>query len=201
MMSTDQIINSVIAAATSIAALFAWRTALAAKTQGKAALEQIDLLRPRPVIVLEGSWSLEEEIPAPHAFLVRNVGSSPAFDIQITDIEGPVIRPQGYRERLVTDRIFVISEKSEVRAAHHRLMPGTQIEDCAAATFFNTASTFFGGSMEDPNSLRPGLEFTVSYTALDGRKFVTPCRLRFWLGLKAYAEIVPVVGWLEEKPV
>lgn len=197
-MTTDQIINSVIATATSVAAVFAWLTARAAKTQGKASLEQIDLLRPRPVVVLEGRWDLEGELDAPDALLARNVGSSPAFDIEITEIEGPVIRSHDYRERLITDRIFVIGEKAKTPAIHHRLLPGTQIDLHAAASFMKGASMAFGATMDDPDSLRPTLNFTVNYTALDGRRFATHCRVRFWLGLKAYAEIVPVTSWLGE---
>jgi hypothetical protein len=199
-MTIDQTINTVVGVATSAAAVFAWLTARAAKTQGKAALEQIDLLRPRPVIVLEGRWNLEADTGVPDAFLVQNVGSSPAFDIQITQIEGPVVRPHGYREHLVTNRIFAIAEKSEVRAVHHRLLPGNQIDDRAAFAFMNSAGLSFGATGDDPDSLRPALEFKVSYAALDGRRFVTPCRVRFWLGLKACAEIVPAASWLGENP-
>ena len=199
-MTIDQIINTAIAAATSAAAVFAWLTARAAKIQGKAALEQIELLRPRPVVVIEGRWNLEAETDASDVFLLQNVGSSAAFDIQITEIEGPVIRSHGYRETLVTDRIFVIAEKSEVRTVHHRLMPGNQIDERAAAAFMNSAGLSFGATNDDPDSLRPVLEFKVSYAALDGRRFVTPCRVHFWLGLKACAEIVPVTSWLGESP-
>jgi hypothetical protein len=112
-----------------------------------------------------------------------------------------VIRSHGYRERLLTDRIFVISERSDVRAVHHRLMPGNQIDDRAAPAFIYSAGLSFGATNDDPDSLRPVLEFKVSYTALDGRRFVTPCHVRFWLGLKACAEIVPVTSWLGETPV
>jgi hypothetical protein len=201
MMTTDQIINSVIAAATSGAAVFALLTARAAKTQGKAALVQIDLLRPRPVVVIEGGWNLEAEIEAPDAFLVRNIGSSPAFDIQITEIKGPIRQPYGYREHLATDRIFVIAEKSDALAEHHRLAPGSQIDQRAAATFIKAASTSFDASMDEPDSLRPVLEFKVSYKALDGRQFETPCRILFWLGLNARADIAPVSSWLGQKSI
>ncbi|HUO00390.1 MAG TPA: hypothetical protein VMU69_29690 [Bradyrhizobium sp.] len=152
------------------------------------------------MIVLEGQWNLEAKTDVPDAFLVHNVGSSPAFDIEITEIEGPEVRPHGYRERLVTDPISVVAEKSEVRAAHHRLLPGNQIDNRAVAAFMNSAGTSFGATNEDPDSLRPSLEFQVSYAALDGRRFVTRCRVRFWLGLKANAEIVPAASWLGENP-
>lgn len=199
-MTTDQIINSVIAAATSGAAIFAWLTARATKVQGKASLAQIDLMRPRPVIVLEGRWDLEAETDALDTILVRNVGSSAAFDIQIAEIEGPMIRSHDYRERLITNRVFVLAEEDTVRAVHHRVMPGNQIDARAATTFMNGAGSSFRTVDDDPDSLRPLLEFTVSYTALDGRRFVVPCQVRFWLGLKACAEIVPLASWLGESP-
>ena len=196
MMTTDQIINSAIAFATFAAALAAWRAARAAKTQGDAAWEQVKLQRPRPVIIVEASWNLEKDSDAPDNILVRNVGSSPAFDVDISEIEGPLLQAQGYRERLVTDRIFVLAEQAEIRAAHHRIVPGTPISHVAALGFVKTAAGSPAAMDNGGDPHRPSLEFSLGYSALDGRRFKVPCRIQFWLGLKARAEIVPVAGWL-----
>lgn len=199
-MTTDEIINSVIAGGTLATAIFAWLTAMAARAQGRAAWEQVNLQRPRPVIVVEGSWNLEEKGDGPDAFLLRNIGSSPAFDIELADIDGPLVPSCGYRERLVTDRIFVIAEKSETRGAHHRLIPATQIDHRAALDFIKTAAQSFPVTDDDPNLRRPALDFALCYSTLDGRRFSVPCQMRFWLGLNARAEIVPVSSWLGMEP-
>jgi hypothetical protein len=194
MMTTDQIINSAIALATFAAAVAAWLAARAAKTQGNAAWEQVKLQRPRPVIVVEGNWNLEKESGDPDGFLVRNLGSSPAFDVDISEIEGPLVRAFGYHEHLVTQRIFVVAEQVEIRAVHHRIVPAAQIDHRAALDFVKTASQSFALIDGDVSLLNSELEFSIGYSALDGRRFEVPCRIRFWLGVNARAEIAPVSG-------
>jgi hypothetical protein len=196
MMTTDQLINSAIAFATFAAALAAWRAARAAKTQGDAAWEQVKLQRPRPVIIVEASWNLEKDSDEPDSILVRNVGSSPAFDVDLSEIEGPVLQTQGYRERLVTDRIFVVGEQAEIRAVHHRIVPGTPIGHLAALGFVKAVAGSPAPMDKGGDPHRPLLEFSLGYSALDGRRFEVPCRIQFWLGFNARAEIVPVSGWL-----
>jgi hypothetical protein len=196
MMTPDQLINSAIALGTLAAALAAWRAAREAKVQGKAAWEQVKLQRPRPVIIVEASWNLEKEGDDPDSILIRNVGSSPAFDVDISEIEGPLLQAQGYRERFVTDRIFVIGEKAEIRAVHHRCIPATQIDHRAASGFVMSSGQSFAPIDKDVDLLKPVLEFSIGYSALDGRRFSVPCRIQFWLGFNARADIVPVSGWL-----
>lgn len=197
-MSIDQIINSVVAGATSVAAFFAWRTAVAAKAQSRAAWEQVSLQRPRPVIVINGSWNLEKEGNELDGFLLRNIGSSPAFDVDVAEIDGPLLPSCGYQERFVTDRVFAIAERAEVRAVHHRLIPATQIDHRAAFGFIKTAAESFRIAEDDDDSRRPVLKFALCYSSLDGRRFSVPCRVRFWLGLNARAEVEPVSSWLGE---
>jgi hypothetical protein len=50
-------------------AIAAWRPAIAAKVQGEAAWEHVNLQRLRPVIIIEEDWILEKESDDPDGFL------------------------------------------------------------------------------------------------------------------------------------
>jgi len=191
-----EIINLAIALATCVAAWAACVAAKAAKRQGSAAWEQVKLLRPRPVLVVEGNWNLETDANGPDGFVIRNVGSSPAFDIDISEIEGPFIASVGYSERLITERIFVISEGNEVRAVQHRCTPGNQLDLDATFNFLQVAGNSMFASNEAGNPPRHTLKFVLTYSTLDGGRFTTPCTIRFHLGLGAFAKITPDASWL-----
>jgi hypothetical protein len=194
-MSAEQI-NLVIALFTFAAACAAWLSAISAKKQGDAAWEQVKLQRPRPVLVVEGHWNLESDADGQNGFVIRNVGSSPAFDINISEIEGPFIPSVGYSERLITERIFVIGEGCDVRPAQHRCTPGNQFDRDAAVTFLKVAGQSFMSTVDAGNSLRHTLKFSLTYSTLESRQFTTPCTIRFHLGLGAFAEIIPAASWL-----
>jgi len=196
---SSEIINLGIALATCVAAWAAVVTAKAAKRQGEAALEQVKLLRPRPVLVVEGTWNLESNADGPDAFLIRNVGSSPAFDVDISEIEGPFVPSARYSECLITERAFVVGEGCEVRAVQHRCAPGNQFDRDAASTFLRVAGQSFAPTDEDGSPLRPALKFILAYSALDSRRFTTPCTIHFHLGLGAFARIAPDASWLGAK--
>lgn len=186
-MGISEIVNIVIALATCIAAACAF---LAARAAG----EQVKLQRPRPVITIEGNWSLESTLDdEPHGFLLQNVGSSPAFDIKVSDIVGPLLY-KGHRERLTTDPVPLLAEgKKPLEAIHRRYMPGSAIGDGAALKFVQNASETL------PPQDGQKLSFFVEYSALDGTRFKTECLICFSLGLpNPRAQIVPCSSWLGE---
>lgn len=167
-MSAEQI-NLAIALFTFAAACAAWWSAIAAKRQDDAAWEQVKLQRPRPVLVVVGSWNIETDANGQDGFVIRNVGSSPAFDIDISEIEGPLIPSVRYSERLITERVFVIGEGAEVVATQHRCAPGNQFDRDAAFNFMKVAGQSFAPANGGGNPLRHTLKFSLTYLTLDGR--------------------------------
>jgi hypothetical protein len=134
----------------------------------------------------------------PDGFVLKNVGSSPAFDIEVSDIEGPVLKQALHPERLTTDHILVLEEKKGQEAIHHRHMPGNVIDHQAVTAFVQTASQTFSPKDKSGNpSLDHKLNFFVEYSALDGRRFTTECVMSFNLGIdNLSARIVPESSWL-----
>ena len=198
-MPLAQIIDSVIALATCAAAWCSYKAAKAAEIQGRAAWEQVGLQRPRPVVTVEGSWSLENSTGGSNGFVLKNIGSSPAFDIEVSEIEGPLLKkPQEYRERLTTDHISVLEEKKDQEAIHHRRLPGTVIGQSALPTFLLTAGQTFPIKDNDGNpTLEHKLEFFLKYSTLDGRRIKADCLICFNLGIDSQqAKIVPVSSWV-----
>ncbi|MGO9239608.1 MAG: hypothetical protein ACLQBJ_02270 [Bryobacteraceae bacterium] len=186
------IIESVIALATCAAAIAAWQAAKAAKAQVK-------LLLPRPVVTVQGNWSLEAASGVgPDGFLLQNLGSSPAFDVRVSDIEGPLLQQVQYRERLTTDRIFVLADKKELEATHHRQTPGNVLDHQAVVQFVQNAGQAFSPKDGCGNTLEHKLKFFVDYSASDGgRGFQTECLICFSLGFpNPRARIAPASGWL-----
>jgi hypothetical protein len=193
------IISGIALAVSIITAVFAYRATKAAETQGKAAWEQVELQRPRPVITVEGIWNLEKTTGEPDGFVLRNLGSSPAFDIQISNIEGPLLPSVKYQELLTTERIYAIAEKSDpVRANHYRHAAVNVLSNQAALKFFQNAGQTFPLQDDDGNVLNHKLNFFVEYSALDGkRRFRTECLICFNLGFPdPRAQIIPASDWL-----
>jgi hypothetical protein len=104
---------------------------------------------------------------------------------EVSDIEGPVLTQVGYKEYLATTRIFVLPEKSTaVAAEHHRRVPGVPITENAVRAFIMNAGQSFPSRDADGNpSFYHQLTFTITYKALDGRQYTTPCLLHFNLGI------------------
>src|ERR1035441_8042062 len=150
---------------------------MAAQKEGSGAWEQVKLLRPRPVLVVEGNWSLESDSDGPDGFVIQNVGSSPAFDIHISGIEGSFIPSVRCSERLITERILVIGDGSEVRAVQHRCMPGNQFDADATFAFLKVAGQSLPLTGEAGSPLRHMLKFIRAYSTTDGRRFTTPCTI------------------------
>jgi hypothetical protein len=197
-MSLDQEINLVIALATCAAAIASWVAARSARRASKAAEEQTMLQRPRPVVIVAGSWSLENSLDDPDGFMIKNIGSSPAFDIEISNVEGPLLKQVQHRESLTTDHTFFLETGAKRIAVHHRLMPGNVIDHDAVAKFVQNAGQAFPliGAMGAP-TLEHLLKFRVEYSTLDGRQIRTECLLRFDLGAnRLRADIIPVSSWL-----
>lgn len=193
---TQADINLAIALATCAAAWASVKAARAAKRQGDAAWEQVKLLRPKPVLVVEGAWDIEDDAVEPDGFLIRNLGSSPAFDITISDIEGPFLPSVGYSERLVTERVFALDADGEVHAVHQRITPGGPLSVKAASAFVkNSAGALWGGV---GNFTEPVLTFALSYSTQDGGQFTTPCVIRFSLGQPPKARIAAATTWLPQ---
>ncbi len=193
-----QVASGVGGLAACLATWFAYWTAKAARTQADASWELVRLQRPRPVVTVEGDWNFENSSGGPDGFGLKNVGSSPAFHIEVSDIEGPVLRQAQHRETLTTESILLLEEKEMQVAIHHRCMPGNVIDDQAAFKFVQNASRAFSPRDEDGNpTLDHELNFFVAYSTLDGRRIRTECLIRFNLGAdRRRARIVPVSGWL-----
>ena len=184
-MNTGMIIEWITAGATVVAAIaaigavrFSRQAAEAARTAAQAAAEQVELQRPRPILVASYSQSLKTDggpaqgIP----FTLRNIGDSPAFDIETGPIETPGELPHlGAASRLEMDRIpYLLAETST--QCNHRLLPPrgvrgvlqglTQFTEDAARFFSEDATRFSKASGH-----RSQIGFALYYRALDGRRF------------------------------
>src|SRR5579875_586544 len=198
-MKLAEWVNLMVAVATGTAAWFAYLAAKAARKQAEAAWAQVDLQRPRPIVTIRGEWSVAKlDERGPRGFLLVNLGTSPAFDVDISEISGPVLRTANYAERLVTDRTFAVGA-DPIYVTHYQCMPGTTLTEHAVARFLlSAAEQGFSIHSGDGNAvLEHELNFAVSYSAADGRRFRTDCRIRFNLGLNVLrAWVEPVSTWL-----
>src|SRR5208282_6036184 len=128
-----------------------------------------------------------------------NIGSSPAFDVRVSDIEGPFLQQVQYRERLTTDLVCrLLLEKKTLVATHHRRVPGNDLDHQAAFTFLRNAGQALPPTDGHGNPLDNRLRFFLEYSALDGaREFRTECLIHFNLGFpNPRAQIVPASSWL-----
>ena len=210
-MLVEQTFNLVIASATCVAAIAAciaaWsasKAAKAAESQGRAAWVIVELQRPRPVVIVEGDWKLEgSDENKSDCLRIQNIGSSPAFDVDVTEIEG--LKRAEYTELLTKERIFVLAEKSApMHATHHRRVPGIPITPKAMLEFVKTVGESFPHKDAAGNpSLDHRLNFEITYKTLDGRRYTTACQIRFNLVVSSRrAHVIPVSSWLgKENPI
>jgi hypothetical protein len=170
-------LGAVAAAAGTLAA--AWYTKRAANEAAKAAktaADQMELQRPRPIVVPEFQYSFavnrgnmaSANYPDFH---LRNIGDSPAFDVELSTLEVSV-------SRLETNRLPYLLTGTPVPCIH-QLRPQRGLSGVmgSGALFVVDAKTFFDQQRPPAPGFRHEVPFSVSYRALDGRRFEQPCLL------------------------
>ncbi len=173
-------VDSIIAIETGIAALAAVVAALFAAKAAIAAAEQVRLSRPRPIVVasFESYWGSGGRIPNDISVKLENIGDSPAFDIDVGPMTTPGVVPSlGGPSNLKTDRIRYIPAH-ETRFGNHNLeglAPGPLSALKPVGLFLDHAKEYFDQLGRAKATAKPDhryeIEFTISYSALDGRRF------------------------------
>jgi hypothetical protein len=173
--------STVIAVGAAVAAaIYTKRSASEAAKAAKAAADQVELQRPRPIVLAEFFYSFSPNRGNmarvnDRDFKLQNIGDSPAFDVELNPLEVP-------GTRLETDTLPYLLSGAPVPCIH-RLDPPRGISGVMgrAALFVEDAKTFFDQQSKNQSSKEPEfrykVEFTVSYRALDGREFKQSCVL------------------------
>lgn len=193
------------------AARYTKRSASEAAKAATAAADQVELQRPRPIVVATFSRSVSDNKTGPdnddQEFRLANIGDSPAFDVEVSPLETPGELPYAKAaSRLITEGFTYLLPKSMPAYCTHQLEPdrgaGTLIAEKirgAAGSFAMDAVRFFDGQhkteMRSPDH-RYEIPFVLSYRALDGRRFRQPyVFVVYFLQLRAWIE--PVGSLLE----
>jgi hypothetical protein len=165
----------VAAGAAIVAARYTKQAVREAAKAAKAAADQVELQRPRPIVLLTFSYSLKQnrntEEERFREFRLENVGNSPAFDVEVSSIEVP-----DATNRLNTEKLSHLLV-SGTFACKHRLekSQGVLAVLQPAETFANDLAAFFNkhseGTLAERIDKRHQIEFTLSYRALDRRHF------------------------------
>jgi hypothetical protein len=170
-------VGAIVAAAAAIAAaLFTKRAAEASAKAAEAAADQVDLQRPRPIVIVAFLRSIAENAgnmaPMDRDFRLKNIGDSPAFDIEVGILKIP-------GSRLETAKLaYLLQGASE--ACVHQLdgsrAPIALTSSGIAGGFAADVAKYFNEQSKGEGSpgideVRHQVEFTVSYRALDGRCF------------------------------
>ena len=187
--SSDLVTNSISAGATFIAAVAAW----ASWKSAKAAALSTEMQRPRPVLVIE--WTCPNKLGGPlglkNEFSVTNIGSSPAFNVQVEPVYLPGGNEQAGRA-LRTRLIWVIPVG--------RTEPSTQSFD-EVSQIYGPAPRFAEELARNVglNSPPAVAQFLLRYVALDGRNFKVECKVVS--DPIGHTGVFPVHSWLgaEEK--
>ena len=185
------------------AALYTKRSASEAAKAAKAAADQVELQRPRPIVVATFSRSVSDNEnnadDDDQEFRLANIGDSPAFDVEVSPLETPGELPNlRAASRLTTKRLSYLLPASTPARCTHELEPdrgaGTLIAEKIrgmAGSFTRDAASFFNEQskrgIRSPD-LRYEIPFMLSYLALDGRRFRQPYvfvvyfyQLRAWI--------------------
>jgi len=158
----------------------------------KAAADQVELQRPRPIVLATFSYSFKQNQNAAddrfHEFCLENIGGSPAFDVEVSSIEVP-----DASNRLITESLSHLAAGS-THSCKHSLENGQGVLGvlAPAKTFANDLVLFFdrekGGTLTERIDKRHQIHFTLSYRALDRSRFkqqyafiVFFPRLRAWI--------------------
>jgi hypothetical protein len=207
------VLGVVIAAIATIAAIFAVvytkRAAEAAAQAAKAAADQVELQRPRPIVVASFAYSFSENKGNMAAddkeFHLENIGNSPAFDLELSVLETPgTLAELGEASQLETEKLPYLVPGIPPAICSHTLKPHRGVLSLRhAAGFVHDAVEFFkqqskaDASSRSPDS-RYEIRFSIAYSSLDARRFTQPYRLVIYFVLsKAWIE--PIGSLLEAK--
>jgi len=189
----------VAAAAAVLAARYTKQAVTEAAKSSKAAADQVELQRPRPIVLATFSHSFKEHQTDDNPmreFHLENLGDSPAFDVEVSSMEVP-----DARNRLTTEALSHLKSGAS-HACKHRLEAPQSVLTVLrpAETFANELVSFFNasstGTLTERIDKRCQIQFTLSYRALDERRFVQRYAfIVFFPKLRAWVE--PVGSLLE----
>lgn len=192
--------------AAGFAAFYTRRAATEAAKAARAAADQVELQRPRPIVIAAFLRSLSEtKVPgASDTYIrLRNIGDSPAFDVLVSPLETPGVVPGlDSVSRLETERVLWLAPGIDPVPCVHRVIPdrGPLSGMRNAAGFVDDAKTFFDMQSRDTSSRsgdhRYEIKFAVSYRSLDGRRF-EQCHLFVVHFTRLSAWVEPVGSLLE----
>jgi len=193
-------IGAVLASVAAIvAAYYAKQAARETAKAAKAAADQVELQRPRPILMVTFSYSLKRNQTDEDRFKkfrLQNIGDSPAFDVKVSPIE----LPDG-SECLKTEEISHLLG-GQIHACKHQLQNnrgGLAILQ-PAETFASALADYFdrksGGALDERINKGHRIYFEVSYHALDKRHFSQRYAfIVYFLKLRVWVE--PVQSLLE----
>jgi len=195
--------GTVVAAVAAVyAAVFTRRSADAAAKAAESAADQVDLQRPRPIVVVHFSRSLSENPPTmarlDPVFQLENIGDSPAFDVELSPME--LSRPATACCKKTSPVDFLVP-RARLSCAHSMEPPQGVLRALGpAATFVQELANHFNEQSKSEASWNPDhryeMEFSLSYRGLDGRRFRQPYALVVYFPrLQAWVE--PVGSLLE----
>ncbi len=189
--------NWIIAAATLVAGPSALWAANESRKSAKAALHQVKLQRPRPLIVIDWRWDVNDsDRLVPQALLLSNIGDSPAFDIEISDLQIQTANNESHVLQTAPIR-FIIPDREAYCSHDLRGNSGVHNFQQPLSYFVRKAKDTFISSrpVTDPRLVEPyydSLLFRLDYRAADGHKLTCECALRFSL-VAVWVE--PVSSW------
>jgi hypothetical protein len=195
----------IAAGAAIVAAIYTKQAAHEARNAAKAAADQVELQRPRPIVIVffERCFSDNKGNTAPNDtdFHLQNIGDSPAFDVVVSTLRVPGKLPYLGDEpsQLETRNFaFVTPGTQRVICAHQLSPPRGGMSTKGAAGFVDDATRFFNEKNKSahPSEMRHEIPFALSYRALDGRQFRQAyVFVIYWLTMTAWVE--PVGSLLE----
>jgi hypothetical protein len=165
--------------------LYARQSAEEAAKASKAAADQVELQRPRPIVIAKficyfgenrGNMTADDK-----ELLLRNIGDSPAFDVNVSALQTPgSVQELGVPSNLKTDSLLWLAPSIDLTPCVHYLEPPRGFRNALGigALFVKDAKSFFDNQSINDQSNNPDsryeIPFTVSYRSLDGRKFEQP---------------------------
>jgi hypothetical protein len=163
---------AIVAAVAAVrAARYTKRAADEAAKSAKSAAEQVELQRPRPVVLATFSFNLQRDgRPRICEFQLENIGGSPAFDVEISPMEVP-----DKSARLTTEKLSHL-KPGDTWPCRHRLEPNRGVLAVLepVETFANELASFFNkntaGTFTERLEAQHQIQFTLFYRALDKRR-------------------------------
>lgn len=165
--------SGIAAIATSAASGFAWMAA-------KSARKQVELMRPRPLLLVEFEFYC---IRGPHLFppmVIVNLGSSPAIDVQVGPLTLDSV-PVQERRVLLTQAIASLKPDASQDCNQWIENVGGQAQCGNSPAHFAEwllPALLSPAQSRTEREVEGSIRFTTSYRALDGRSFSQMFRLK-----------------------